>query len=44
MLDQLGAAELRATVHAYKEALAAHRETWQAYVSAVNAVLESGDA
>jgi DAK2 domain fusion protein YloV len=26
VLDQLGAAELRATVHAYKEALAAHRE------------------
>jgi PadR family transcriptional regulator len=27
-----------------RRALTAHRETWQAYVSAVNAVLESGDA
>ena len=27
-----------------RRALAAHRETWQEYVSAVNAVLESGDA
>ena len=27
-----------------RRALAAHRETWKAYVNAVNAVLESGDA
>ena len=27
-----------------RRALAAHRETWQAYVNAVNAVLEGGDA
>jgi len=27
-----------------RRALAAHRETWKAYVNAVNAVLEGGDA
>ena len=27
-----------------RRALAAHRETWRAYVNAVNAVLEGGDA
>jgi PadR family transcriptional regulator PadR len=27
-----------------RRALAVHRETWKAYVNAVNAVLESGDA
>ena len=27
-----------------RRALAAHRETWKAYVDAVNAVLEGGDA
>jgi PadR family transcriptional regulator PadR len=27
-----------------RRALAAHRETWKAYVNAVNAVMESGDA
>ena len=27
-----------------RRALAAHRETWKAYVNAVNAVMEGGDA